>query len=164
MLSVVVSICTPTYSLFTLFLSLNTTWSFLLKTMAKCLFNAFPYLVFSFCSTVAQHIPCLFSLCCWGAILSICFISFAKPNSVGFLTVQTLSLYFLTSQVLLVCGRYFWCPSWTLLISSPSFRHGYLFKLGLESLKGPAGCTFVKAACSIYWPFSVLQNRHNEGT
>lgn len=121
MLSVVVSICTPTYSLFTLFLSLNTTWSFLLETMAKCLFNAFPYLVFSFCSTVAQHIPCLFSLCCWGAILSICFISFAKPNSVGFLTVQTLSLYFLTSQVLLVCGRYFWCSSWTLLISSTFF-------------------------------------------
>lgn len=98
-------------------------------------------------------------------LLLFVFICFARYNSVGFLAVQTLSLYFLTSQMFSVCEQYIWHSVWTLLISSTFFLTWLFIQVipGIPSYNVPlvAGCSFVKATCPIYCPFSAPQNRHN---
>lgn len=68
-------------------------------------------------------------------LLLFVLICFARYNSVGFLAVQTLSLYFLTSQMFSVCEQYIWHSVWTLLISSTFFlviHPGYTRDLFLQ--------------------------------
>jgi len=140
-----------------------------LKAAEKYLFRAFPCVVFNLYSILSSQwhsiVACLFLFILPKSLLLFVFIFFLRYNSVGFLAVQTLSLYFQTPQMVLVCGQYLWHSMWTLLISSTFFLTWLFIQVrpGISSYKVPlvAGCSFIKPTCSGYCPFSAIQNRHN---